>query len=311
MVPPMLSVAADSRGLARHGSSVELSRSIPYRELLVDEPIPARFAGLLRTPFRIAERSTAPAADDRQLLIIFPGFGVSASQLQVDELLWNSSRRYGCLITHAAINYRTSHAFLLWQYQQLLRRLPGRSICMLGISLGGTTAVQLLFALRGEAALYRRFSKLVTLLSAVTPADFAPRWQKNLRLIRELRGDDRPAGELTRLIRGSVLRVVASAIRKNVQRSCLEADSCDEIIASFTHFAQAYEPHTQALPTGSLPGLDIVSVGLARDGMVVQARAHRYAADGGKHVVLCGEHTPSFYSRSKDEFDQLLLRELG
>lgn len=347
----MLPVAADSAGTARHSLSAEPSSSIPYRELWIEEPVPARFAGLLRTPFRVAERSSAPAAatgagrpartygpyepyepyepanlggpasldgpaslggpDDRQLLIIFPGFGVSASQIRVDELLWHGSRRYDCLITHAAINYRTSHEFLLWQYAQLVRRLPGRSISMLGMSLGGTTAVQLLFALRGEPALYRRFTKLVTLLSAVSPADFTPRWQNNLRLIRELRGDDRPAGELARLVRGSVLRVVARAIQKNVQRSCIEADSCDEIIASFTHFAQAYGPHTQALPTGALPGIEIVSVGLARDGMVAEAGAHRYAAGGGRHVVLCGEHTPSFYSRSKDEFDQLLLRELG
>lgn len=312
MVPPMLSVAADAPSPARRGSAAEPSSTIPYRELWVDEPVPARFAGLLRTPFRIAERGTSPAEpSDRQVLIIFPGFGVSASQLQVDELLWQGSRRYSCLITHAAINYRTSHEFLLWQYAQLLRRLAGRSICMLGISLGGTTAVQLLFALRGAPAQYHRFTKLVTLLSAVTPADFTPSWQDNLRLIRELRGDDRPSGELARLIRGSVLRVVARAIRKNVQRSCIEADSCDEIIASFSHFAQAYAPCTQALPTGALPGIDLVSVGLARDGMVAQARAHRYAADGGRHVVLSGEHTPSFYSRSKDEFDKLLLRELG
>lgn len=354
MVPPMLSIAADAPSPARRGSSAESSSTIPYRELWVDEPVPARFAGLLRTPFRIAERGTSPAGlvkpsrlaqaagvneqdgpdgpdgpdglsgssrlatspalagpSDRQVLIIFPGFGVSASQLQVDELLWQGSRRYSCLITHAAINYRTSHEFLLWQYAQLLRRLAGRSICMLGISLGGTTAVQLLFALRDAPAQYRRFTKLVTLLSAVTPADFTPRWQDNLRLIRELRGDDRPAGELARLIRGSVLRVVARAIRKNVQRSCIEADSCDEIIASFSHFAQAYAPCTQALPTGALPGIDLVSVGLSCDGMVAQARAHRYAADGGRHVVLSGEHTPSFYSRSKDEFDKLLLRELG
>jgi hypothetical protein len=311
----MVSVAVKVSCESVPSSLSEPESSVPYQDVFIEEPIPARFAGLLRTPFRIAERqrrgSTPDAAPEGEMLVIFPGFGVSVSQIQVDRLLWNHSHRYDYLITHAAINYRTSHEFLLWQYSQILRRLPCRPIKMLGISLGGTTAVQLLFALRDEPALCRRFVKLVTLLSAVSEADFTPRWQNILRLIRELRGDDRPTGELTRLIRGSVLRVVARAIQKSVQRSCLEASSGSEIIASFTHFSEAYGPHARAIPLHALPRIEIVSVGLELDDMVAEARAHRYAAEHGRHIIISGEHTPTFYAHSKEQFDSLFLSELG
>ncbi len=276
------------------------------------EPAPPRFSGLLPTPFRIAERADGPG----ELLIILPGFGVSVSQIEVDRLLWNFSPRYGCIVTHAAVNYRTSHDFLLWQYAQLLRHLhesrplSGRPINLLGISLGGTTAVQLLSQLLDDDKLYPCFRKIVTLVSAVSQSDFTPRWQNILRLIRELRGKEQSQGEVQRIVRGTVLRVVARAIKKNVQRSCLEADSCDEIIASFTHFAEAYSPDTPALPLGILPGVEIVSVGLELDGMVAESRAHRYAA-AGRHITLPGEHNPGFYARAKEQYDQLILTELG
>jgi hypothetical protein len=45
--------------------------------------------------------------------------------------------------------------------------------------------------------------------------------------------------------------------------------------------------------------------------MVTEAAACRYAADGGRHVVLAGEHTPNFYARSKEPLERLLLSELG
>ena len=219
----MLSGGANIPGVPAWPSPTEAESSVPYHDFFVAGPIPERFTGLVRTPFRIAERAFARTSSSAaaELLIIFPGFEVSAQQLGVDGLLWRSSRRYGYLVTHAAINYRTSHEFLLWQYAQLIRQLPCSSINVLGISLGGTSAVQLLLELREETGVYHRFAKIVTLLSAVSEADFTPRWQNNLRLIRELRGGNRPAGEISRLIRGSVLRVVARAIQKTVQRSCL------------------------------------------------------------------------------------------
>lgn len=283
----------------------------PYREVLAaaDQPIPQHFRELVPTRFRIATRSATPSRSD-ELLIIFPGFGVSVAQIQVDCLLWQHSRRYSCILTHDAVNYRTSHAFVLWQYGELLRRLPHRRISVLGMSLGGTTAIQLLTQLRAEPELYQRFLRVVTLVAAVSDLDFSPRWQNILRLIGELRGGDRPQGEVQRLLRGTVLRVVARAIQKNVQRSCLEASSCDEIVASFTHFGQAYAPTTRALELGALPGVEVVSLGLELDGMVANAQAHRYA-QRGRHILLSGEHTPNFYGRSKDQYDRLLLQELG
>jgi len=274
-----------------------------YRDLFVAD---GDRRGLYPTPLRIARR---PGGGD-DALFIFPGFGVSVSQIAVDALLYSHSRRYGIIVTHDAVNYRTSHDFLLAQYIELLRRLPMRSINVLGLSLGGTTAVQLLFLLQREPQLYRRFRKVVTLLSAISDLDFTPRWQKILRNIRDLSGQGRSQGEIERIIRGTVLRVVARAIQKNVRRSCLEADSSDEIIGSFSHFAQAYAPSTRVLPVGALAGVEIVSIGLEIDGMVREARAHRFATRG-RHHVLCGEHTPSFYSQLKVALDRLLLDELG
>jgi pimeloyl-ACP methyl ester carboxylesterase len=258
------------------------------------------------TPFRIARR---PGGGD-DALFIFPGFGVSVSQIAVDALLYSHSRRYGIIVTHDAVNYPTSHDFLLAQYIELVRRLPVRSIDVLGLSLGGTTAVQLLFLLQREPLLYRRFRKIVTLLSAISDLDFTPRWQNILRSIRELSGQGRSQGDIERVIRGTVLRVVARAIRKNVRSSCLEASSSGEIIASFSHFAEAYAPSTRALPAYALSDVEIVSIGLEIDGMVREARAHRFARRG-RHHVLSGEHTPSFYSQSKAALDRLLLDELG
>ena len=284
---------------------------LPYRELFVEsEQIASaeRFAGLLPTPFRVLVRPDAH--DEDEVLIILPGFGVSVSQIAVDGLLYRHSRRYGVVITHDAVNYRTSHDFLLSQYVALLQMFPDRSINVLGLSLGGTTAVQLLFALRSEPALYRRFRRVVTLLSAISDRDFTPRWQGILRRIRELSGQGRSQGDIERMIRRTALRVVARAIRKSVRRSCLEAHSCEEIVASFSHFAEAYAPHTRALPAGILDGVEIVSIGLERDGMVAEARAHRYA-ETGRHLILAGEHTPDFYSHSKEACDRMLLQELG
>lgn len=223
--------------------------AVPYRELFISEPLPERFRRFEKTPFRIAMREPESASSG-EILLIFPGFGVSVAQIQVDRLLWNRSARYRCIVTHDAVNYCTSHDFLLWQYAALLRRLPPFSTRMLGMSLGGTTAVQLLFALREEPLLCARVKKLVTLVAAVSESDFTPRWQNILQLIRELKGGERPQGELQRLLRRTVLRAVAQAIKKNVQRSCLEASSCDEIIAGFTHFSEAYGLRTRALPLG-------------------------------------------------------------
>lgn len=285
---------------------------VRYSCMIVEDPVPERFRGLQRTRFQVAER--CESSPSGELLAILPGFGVSVFQIQADRLLWNISPRYGCLVTHDAVSYRTSHDFLLWQYARLLLRLAKiyRPINMLGMSLGGTTAVQLLVLLqKEEPALYAQFRKLVTLVSAISEADFTPRWQNILRLIRELRGGERPQGEVHRLIRSTVLRLVARTIQKNVQRSCLEASTCDEIIASFTHFAQAYAPGTRQLALGSLPDVEIVSIGLSEDGMVAESRAHRYASRPGRHITLLGEHTPSFYVRSKERYDRLLCEELG
>jgi pimeloyl-ACP methyl ester carboxylesterase len=292
-----------------------VSNAPSYRELVVArDGATDRERGLRPTPLRLAWR---PEGGD-EALIIFPGFGVSVSQMAIDRLIYGHSRRYGLFVTHDAVNYRTSHDFLLVQYVELLRRLPARlrAINVLGLSLGGTTAVQLLFLLlQREPALYRRFGKLVTLLSAISDLDFTPRWQNILRAIRELTGQGqekrpRSQGELERMVRRTVLRVVARAIEKSVRSSCLEADSLDEIIASFSHFAEAYAPHTRALPVGALGGVEIVSIGLETDGMVREARAHRFARRG-RHLTLAGEHTPSFYSQSKAACDRLLLAELG
>lgn len=303
-----MSEAAAAQDFLPSGPGLAIGAPLPYRELLAtEEKPPEQFAGLVPTRFRMAARSLDA---DSELLVILPGFGVSVAQIQVDSLLWHRSRRYGAILTHDAVNYRTSHDFVLWQYRQLLRQLPQRRISVLGMSLGGTTAIQLLAQLRGEPEMYGRFGRIVTLVAAVTDLDFSPRWQNILRLIGDLHGGDRPQGEVQRLLRGTVLRVVARAIQKNVQRSCLEATSCDEIVASFTHFGQAYAPSTRALPLGALPDIELVSMGLEVDGMVAEARAHRYAQKG-RHILLSGEHTPNFYARSREQYDRLLLQELG
>lgn len=288
-------------------SSPAVSADVPYQTILVRGQRPPRFDGLVPTPFRIAER---PGTKDT--LIIFPGFGVSVGQIGADRLLWEGAPRYGRLITHEAIDYRTSRDYLLWQYRQLLRELRPRSLAMLGMSLGGSTAVQLLFLLKeSEPALYLSVRKLLTLVSPILLEDFCPRWQRIIRLMGELYDSELPRGELSRRIRATALRVVARAIQSRVRRSCMEADSCDEIIGSFGHMADTYRVTAADLPPGGLAATEIVSVGTVADAMVTESRACRYGDRAGRHILARGSHTPDFYAASREEYDRILLNELG
>lgn len=280
---------------------------VAYRTRRVAAAPPARFAGLLPTDFRVAERSAGSDA-----LFIFPGFGVSVRQIGADALLWERAPRYRLLVTLDAVNYPTSVDYLLWQCAQLLRELPDSPLYLLGLSLGGSTAVQLLFRLlREDPPLYQRARRLVTLIAPVLLRDFNPRWQGLIRLMSELCDAGQPREGVSRRIRATALRVVARAIQPRLRRSCLEVDDWSEIVASFTHMADTYRLDPSDAPLGGLPDLDIVSVGTEGDDMVIESRVHRYGARPGRHVVVRGRHTPDFYEHSRDLYDHLLLAELG
>lgn len=284
---------------------------LPYREVKVRATPPPRFSGLIATTFRVAERADF-RDEDKPTLIIFPGFGVSVRQIGADELLWWRTSRYGTLITHDAINYRTSVDFLLWQWTQLIRELELRSIYMLGMSLGGGTAIQLLYRLlREDTALYARTRRLVTLIAPILLRDFNSRWQSAIRLMGELCEGDMPRSDISRRIRQSALRVVARAIQPRIQSSCLEADSLDEIIYSFGHMVDTYRVKEIDVPLRGLPALEIVSVGTAEDNMVSEPRVHRFGTLPGRHITVKGRHAPDFYDEAREYYDRILLDELG
>lgn len=299
--------AASSSAAPAEQQVASHSAPLPYREVKVRATPPTRFFGLVPTTFRVAERSGS-----HDTLIIFPGFGVSVRQIGADELLWWRSARYGTLITHDAINYRTSVDFLLWQWTQLFRELDLRSINMLGMSLGGGTAVQLLYRLlRDDPELYGRTRRLVTLIAPILLRDFNSRWQGAIRLMGELCEGGMQRGEISRRIRHSALRVVARAIQPRIQSSCLEADSLDEIIYSFGHMVDSYRVKESDVPLRGLPNLEIVSVGTEDDNMVSEPRVHRYGVDPGRHIVVKGRHAPDFYDEAREYYDRILLTELG
>lgn len=278
-----------------------------YRSVLIDEEPPARFRGLLPSPLCIAER----AVDKRgQTLVILPGFGVSARQINVDRLLWGHSQRYRRIITHDSVSYRTSHDYLLWQYARLLGGLEDGPVNILGISLGGSTAVQLLFYLQQtDRAALGRVRKLFTLVSAITEDDLTTKGRLAIRLMRELTALPATSVAARRTLRGTLLRGVARALLPRVRSSCLEADSSEELIWTFYHAADTYNTKARALPPGGLD-LEIVSLGTEQDIVAVNTEAHRYSRRG-RHVLVQGEHHPDFYAAAKETFDRILVSELG
>lgn len=282
--------------------------TILYRSFVVEGTTPEAFRSLTPTEFRVTEREgISPSAET---LFIVPGFGVSVGQIGVDELLWNSSSRYTRMITHDAVIYRTTHEYVLWQYAQLLKQFPISSLNILGISLGGSTAVQLLAYLqKTEPELFAKCKKLLTLVSPVVETDLSARWQTVLKFCRQLaalnrQGDD--AGVIKRI----VLEALVGGVSPLVRRSSLEASTDEEVRNVFAYAGETFNGAVGLMP-GSLDGVDIVSFGLKEDAMAPNTQACNYGKKPGRHITVEGQHTPRFYSVAKDTYDRMIFEELG
>lgn len=283
-----------------------------YEELEPLENIPEEFRNLTSTKFRTLEREPAGGTKGgtEETLFIVPGFGVSVGQIGADRLLWDATRRYSRLITHDAVNYPTTQDFILWQYSELLRKSGTGPINLLGISLGGGTAIQLLDHLqKSEPLLYARCRKLLTLVSPVAETDLSVRWQHVLAFCRQLTALNR-AGQDAGFLRAGILDLLVGGVKPLVRSSALEAETQEEMKNVFAYAGETFDG-ARKLQLNSLRGIEIVSFGLCEDSMAPNTRAAEYADPPGRHIEVKGKHTPRFYEEAKETYDRMILTELG
>jgi hypothetical protein len=249
--------------------------------------------------------------------VIFPGMAVSAAQFGLDTLLLGG--RYSRVVTHDAILYGTTQEYVLWQHAQLLSSLAQREelrYSLLGISLGGSTALQLLMYLQREAPpLHRCARKLLTLATPVLEEDLTQRWQRIVRLGRSLYRPDQPRSVRNQLVRSTVLRALALGVRSQVRESPMEADTSTEIVDGFIYWLDILDTGGRELRPGGLTEVRIVSVEIPGDAMVRNAQAHRFGDADCQHVSLSAQvsergHFALFDPHAREELHRLVRQEL-
>jgi len=281
------------------------SATIPYDDKILKMGkvmIPDIFAGLTTTQFKIA---TPKFEDNDKVTLFIPGFGVSVGQIELDQTLWSADPH--TIVTHDAVNYKTNQQFMLWQYKRILRVLNPEEIRIVGISLGGSTAIQLLAHLqKKEPEIFEKITKVITLVSPVKGEDLTQKWQTVLNWCDKLAEDSNKGAEVSTLRRIALEAIYALGVKD----SSLEAENPQETMHVFEYAAHTFNgTNKRELNQGMFGDLPITSFGLEKDGMAANTEAHKFS-NNGKHIKVPGKHTPRFYAEQKELYDKLILEEL-